>query len=136
MSEAFEGKIYVIGGYYNNIFYSSVEELDLDTNRWDFKAPMTAGSRYHAGSALLHKTIYICGGWTGQGLATQIVECYHIPTDTWSAVSNLPAPSAARTVACQFPRTMIKKLKKYQRKGTGKGNEQKKMGNESEKTGK
>ena len=115
MAEVIDGKIYVIGGYFNNIFYSSVEELELDSRKWNFKAPMS-GSRYHAGSAVINKTIYICGGWTGDGLATALVECYDILTDTWSRVASLPAPSAARTVSCQFPRSQIKKLKKMNTK--------------------
>ncbi|XP_032219161.2 kelch-like protein diablo [Nematostella vectensis] len=111
MAACVDGKIYVIGGYHGSTFLSSCEELDLDQNEWDFKSSLSSPC-YQAGIAVLGKAIYICGGWSGNGLASSRVERYDILTDTWSQMASLNVPAAARTVPCRFPRKLIEQLKR------------------------
>lgn len=111
MAAVVENKIYVIGGYHGNTFMPTCEALDLDKNEWNFMASLSS-PRYQAGVAVLNRKIYVCGGWSGNGLATALVECYDVATDTWSMVMPLPTPAAARTAFINFPRKMIEKLRK------------------------
>ena len=111
MAAVLDNTIYVIGGYHGNTFMRTCEGLNLDTNSWDFKASMSA-PRYQAGIAVLHKKIFVCGGWSGSGLATSSVECYDVTTDTWSLAAPLPTPSAARSSYCCFPRKGMEKILK------------------------
>ena len=109
MAAVVENKIFVVGGYHGNTFMPTCESLDLDKNEWNFKASLSS-PRYQAGVAVLNRKIYVCGGWSGNGLATATVECYDVGTDAWSLIMPLPTPAAARTAFINFPRKMIEKL--------------------------
>ena len=104
-----DGKIYVIGGYRNDNCMASGEAYDIEDNEWTTIAPMS-GERNKAGCATFNKKIFICGGWEGSGHVLTSVEFYDTDTDCWTALPQLPTPSAMRATFLNFPRKQVDKL--------------------------
>lgn len=53
MCAYWSGKIYVIGGYHDDTYQSSMEMLDIETNCWRFLSPLPA-PRHHAGATVIN----------------------------------------------------------------------------------
>ncbi len=52
----------------------------------------------------------MCGGWTENGQASALVECYHIDEDCWFKLASLPTPCTIRCSAAMFPRKQFDKI--------------------------
>lgn len=102
------GKIYVIGGYYdegsNRKRSNKVEVYDPSNDTWEVVASIPT-ERSWATSAVVGDEIYVFGG--GQNANTAgtsskaiaSVECYNTLTDTWTTKPNMPYPTAGLTSA-------------------------------------
>lgn len=81
-----KGKIYVIGGYNQNLGgkLNTVEEYDPQTNTWSTKAQMPT-SRSTLSATVINDKIYVVGDWPN---ATGKLEIYDPKTDSWTVGSN------------------------------------------------
>lgn len=104
-----DNKIYVIGGYYGNIFMFICEVLDFDNNEWDFMV-LLSFFRYQVGVVVLNRKIYVCGGWSGNGFVISFVECYDVVINIWLLVMFFFIFVVVRIVFCNFLRKMMEKL--------------------------
>jgi N-acetylneuraminic acid mutarotase len=86
---AFEGKLYVFGGWDGQKFLASVYEYDSDQDKWIKRAPMPT-ARGFAGAAIAGGRIYLTGGYDGKE-ALAVNEEYLPERDTWSRRAPLPA---------------------------------------------
>jgi len=53
MCAYFDARIFIIGGYYGDTYHSTMEVLDLETNKWSFASPLS-GPRHYAGAAAMN----------------------------------------------------------------------------------
>lgn len=91
------GKIYAIGGSNGTSWPISTdpfvvdvnEEYDSIKNVWAFRKPMPT-ARAFFGIAVYQDRIYCIGGMSREG-PTNVVEVYDPSTDTWKALSPMPA---------------------------------------------
>ncbi|MFS1514157.1 M56 family metallopeptidase [Chengkuizengella sp. SCS-71B] len=72
-----DGKIYVMGGYYDHIHLSSVEMYDLKTNRWSEVTHMNLARSNHAAEVINGK-IYVIGGSSEENYESKAVEVYDL----------------------------------------------------------
>jgi RNA polymerase sigma factor (sigma-70 family) len=100
-----DGKIYVIGGYDSRdgigVPNSRVEEYDLKTDTWRWRADMPT-ARYFFGADVVDGKIYAIGGLPrpfGQVPPLSAVEEYDPGTDTWVKKKNMPTPRAMMSAA-------------------------------------
>lgn len=100
-SAAIGGKIYVFGGYDDDILAMSRSDVyDPATDRWsriaDMPIPVT-----HAGVANDGRYVYFAGGFVGERAfdATSRVLRYDSATNTWSDLTPLPAERSAGGLA-------------------------------------
>ncbi|MCL6589590.1 MAG: hypothetical protein K6U80_06515 [Firmicutes bacterium] len=87
---AYEGKIYVLGGYDGANALNTFEVYDPATDSWTVKNNPMPTARYGLAVVALNGKIYAMGGRNGN-LYYNIVEVYDIATDTWASACNLPA---------------------------------------------
>lgn len=59
---------------------------------------------------MLNRKIYVCGGWSGNGLVISFVECYDVVINIWLIIRLLLIFVVVRIVFCNFFRKMIEKL--------------------------
>ena len=85
-----DGKIYVIGGWYDNITISTVEEYDPVTDTWTRKTDMPS-PRWGLATCTVNGKIYAIGGATGSSTGLNVVEEYDPATDTWTRKADMPA---------------------------------------------
>lgn len=96
-AEAYNGKIYIIGGKTINGEYPSLVEIyDPSLNMVVSGAPFP-NPRSNAGSVLIDSMIYIIGGSDANGYSDRM-DVYNIKTDSWSSAA--PLPIAVETEAC------------------------------------
>jgi N-acetylneuraminic acid mutarotase len=90
------GKIYAIGGVYNDTQLAVNEEYDPATDTWKDRAPMpTARSGFAI--AVYQSKIYVIGGTVGTGENvgfTGATEVYDPATNTWETKTSMPTPRA------------------------------------------
>jgi N-acetylneuraminic acid mutarotase len=97
-SAAVNGRMYVFGGFYNAAIQATTEadRYDPATDTWsllsDMPQPIT-----HAGTAVDGQTVYLAGGFVGDGLSavTDRVLTYDVSTDTWGDAPPLPEARGA-----------------------------------------
>ncbi len=86
---ALDGKLFAIGGRYENYNYlSSAERFDPKTNRWEPVSPMSKRRQDHA-AAVLNGYIYVCGGDTDtvpDNISFNDCERYDPKKDQWETV--------------------------------------------------
>ncbi len=87
------GKIYVIGGWDDRRFHSTVEQYDPVTDTWTVKAPMPA-ARCLLDTSVVNGKICAIGGWNGSNIIST-VEIYDPVTDTWTKEVDIPVPTEA-----------------------------------------
>jgi DNA-binding CsgD family transcriptional regulator len=99
---AFEGKLYVFGGWDGQKFLASVYEYEPDQDKWLARWPMPT-ARGFAGAAIAGGSIYVIGGTAGdQALAVN--EEYVVERDTgnenpWTSRTPLPEARFAMGIA-------------------------------------
>ncbi len=101
---SWDNKIYVLGGRAGNtiglpiMVYNLNEVYDPSTNTWTSLAPMPLAVYDHYATVAVKvkdkDKIYIFGGFTSAGIATDEVQIYDIATDTWSSGASMPTPRA------------------------------------------
>ncbi len=85
------GILYAVGGMDADKGATTIEEYNLRTNTWSFRAKMS-GRRLQFGAAIIDSKMYIVGG--RDGLKTlNTVECFDLKMSTWT---NLPSMSTSR----------------------------------------
>ncbi|MBE3067810.1 MAG: winged helix-turn-helix transcriptional regulator [Chloroflexi bacterium] len=94
---AFEGKLYLFGGWDGEHFLASVYEYDPDQDAWGARSPMPT-VRGFAGAAVAGENIYVLGGTDGKE-ALVVNEEYLTNRDTWSPRAPLPVGRYALGVA-------------------------------------
>lgn len=68
------GKIYAIGGAYNNsVIYSTVEEYDPVTDTWTYKEDMPT-ERVYLATSVFDGKIYAIGGYSYSSFTVNTVE--------------------------------------------------------------
>ncbi|GIX76483.1 kelch-like protein 35 [Caerostris extrusa] len=87
---------YISGGLDQDVVLSSVWRLNIDTDQWEVKAPMTTPRADHSMVCCGDK-IYVCGGWyedenTGSRVLVDSIDCYNITRDSWSVITRVPTP--------------------------------------------
>jgi N-acetylneuraminic acid mutarotase len=95
---AVNDQLYVFGGFYNAAIQATTEadRYDPSTNTWtvltDMPQPIT-----HAGTATDGQTVYLAGGFVGDGLSvvTNRVLMYDTAADAWSDAPPLPESRGA-----------------------------------------
>jgi len=105
ISDAVNGKIYLIGGYENG-YSNRVEEYDSVNNTWKSSAngeltPMPTARR-HLMSCEVNGIIYVFGGLGGPTSETglNVVEAYDPISDTWQIKSPMPLFKASGESCC------------------------------------
>src|SRR5262249_41900049 len=95
---AVNDQLYVLGGFYNSDIQATteVDRYDPGTNTWTIRSDMPQPIT-HAGTAVDGQTIYLAGGFVGDGLSqvTNRVLRYHAATDSWSDAPPLPEARGA-----------------------------------------
>ena len=85
---AVDGKIYVIGGYLNNLVgLSTVEAYDPEADTWEKKADMPT-PRLTLATSVVNGKIYAIGGYSNNEIST--VEEYDPAKDVWTKKANMP----------------------------------------------
>ncbi|MCX6011838.1 MAG: IPT/TIG domain-containing protein, partial [Chloroflexi bacterium] len=93
------GKIYVMGGYYDIGVTAQVEEYDPITNNWVSKASMPE-ARDCAPTLVLDNKIYVFGGLVEPDLyALSRIDVYDPITDTWKTIGDMPSPGCGMAVS-------------------------------------
>lgn len=88
---SWDNKIYVMGGRAGNTIglpltvYNVHEVYDPLTDRWESRAPMPLAVYDHYATVALNGKIYVFGGFTDAGLATDTVQIYDIANDRWTS---------------------------------------------------
>jgi kelch-like protein 10 len=80
---AFDGKVYLFGGWDGGRFVNSVLRYDPTTDRWSQHASMSI-SRGFSGAAVIGKLIYMVGGYA-DGREFNTCERYWPEEDRWEA---------------------------------------------------
>ena len=94
---AFEGKLYLFGGWDGKRFLASVYEYDPDQDTWDARSPMPT-ARGYAGATTAGGKIYVIGGYDGKN-ALAVTEEYLPDRDTWSQSAPMAAGRYAMGVS-------------------------------------
>jgi len=101
---AFEGKLYLFGGWDGHNYHAEIWQYDPDLDRWSAKSPMPT-VRAFADAAVPERQgrIYVIGGENTSGALTAN-ESYNPAEDDgsgrpWSTKAPLPAPSSHLAVA-------------------------------------
>lgn len=86
-------KIYVIGGYYNDvnnkiIRTNTVDIYDPNSDTWSSAPPMPT-ARSWASSVTLDNKIYVVGGTDNTGAKSFDVKCFDTATNTWKKMNKL-----------------------------------------------
>ncbi|GAB4500581.1 MAG: kelch repeat-containing protein [Anaerolineales bacterium] len=90
---AFEGKLYLFGGWDGQKDLASVYEYDPAGDQWTQKTPMPT-ARSFAGAAVAGGKIYVVGGAAG-GQALAVNEEYIPERDDWQKQAPMPQPRSA-----------------------------------------
>jgi N-acetylneuraminic acid mutarotase len=95
---AYEGKLYVIGGWDGSIYKNSVYSYNPQTNIWEEHSPMPT-ARGNAGAAVAGGAIYVIGGFDGEN-AVSVNESFRPNDETgatqaWNVQAPLPSPRYA-----------------------------------------
>ncbi|MGV3641493.1 MAG: Kelch repeat-containing protein, partial [Adhaeribacter sp.] len=92
-------KMYVFSGFDNASVHTTDknEVYDPATNQWAYLVPMPYPVT-HAGAVADGEKVYITGGFLGSNAATNLVQVYHIPSNTWSLGPALPAASSSHAL--------------------------------------
>jgi hypothetical protein len=90
------GNIYAVGGRPVAVAGNLLERYNIAGNAWTTMANMPT-ARAAAGAAVVGNYLYVIGGRSTDapcaGLELDVVERYHIPSNTWSApLAPLPSP--------------------------------------------
>ncbi|MBI3626533.1 hypothetical protein HY224_00615 [Candidatus Uhrbacteria bacterium] len=75
---ALKGKLFVIGGWSTTGATPNVEIYDPVTDTWAESTPLPM-PLYHAAAATVGDTIYVFGGFTADGKASDVVLSYNMP---------------------------------------------------------
>lgn len=96
---AFEGKLYLFGGWDGVAYHAEVWQYNTNSNSWSERTPMRVGRAY-AGAAVAEEQgqIYVIGGHNADGDLT-VNESYSPAVDDesgrpWSTKTPLPLPSS------------------------------------------
>ena len=93
---AVAGKIYAIGGMYNDGDTGIVEVYDPDEDTWERIANMPTARHGHS-VVVVNDRILVVGGYSGEAIAT--VEAYNAATDRWTRKADMPTPRGFLGVA-------------------------------------
>ena len=69
-----EARIFIIGGYYEDNYHSSVEMLDLETNEWSFLCPLPE-PRYHAGATAVNGYVLLLPDVLSSSAEESVMSC-------------------------------------------------------------
>lgn len=95
---AFQGALYVLGGYGPEGATSAVERFDPEDNAWiPLAAKPTAVAEVRA--AVLGGHIYVPGGRGKDGRPVSTTEVYLVERNQWSTAASLPRPLCAYALA-------------------------------------
>ncbi|MDH5181790.1 MAG: hypothetical protein OEZ39_03145 [Gammaproteobacteria bacterium] len=84
---SYQDNIYIFGG---TDFHTTVEMLDIATNTWYTRTPLTTPRRYGSACAVIQDKIYVIGGYkdlSSTNLYLNNVEVYSPDSDSWSTAS-------------------------------------------------
>ncbi len=98
---AFEGRLYLFGGWDGEEYQNSVLVFDPSRNSWSVRTPMPT-RRAFAGAAVVNESIYVIGGFDGSQILTNN-EVYTPSQDedngtAWSKAADLPEGRCAMGV--------------------------------------
>lgn len=85
---AYDGVIYLIGGYENGVFQNRVDAYSIADNTWEEKASLSERIERCAVAAV-DGVIYVMGGRNDKGLSNRQYQ-YDIASDTWTKSANMP----------------------------------------------
>lgn len=94
----YEGITYLIGGENAGVISDEVLSYDANNDRWEEK-PAKPTAVTSASAAVIGEKIYVPGGLTDQGKATDILEIYNPRTEQWERGPSMPEPLGAYALA-------------------------------------
>jgi N-acetylneuraminic acid mutarotase len=95
-ADAFDGKVYSVGGFDGGANLNVAFVYDPDTDSWAEIASMSE-VREKPAAAFVDGLLYVVGGWDDTGGTVGTLEIYDPETDTWSTGAEAPAAYAAAT---------------------------------------
>jgi N-acetylneuraminic acid mutarotase len=93
-ADAFDGKVYSVGGFDGNSNVSNAYVYDPGSNSWSAIASM-AGAREKPAAAFVDGKLYVVGGWDNNGNPDPKLEIYDPSSDSWSTGASIPTAYAA-----------------------------------------
>ncbi len=94
VAQAYNGKIYVIGGTIGTAPTGLIEVYDTLLNSWNTPLTTMLSARYLAASIINNNMIYVIGGYDSNPDYSEACEVYNIDNDSWTALTSM---IAART---------------------------------------
>ena len=80
MCSVLDGIIYVMGGWYNHTFLTSVEMLHPGSNEW-VEGPPLPGAVWNGQSVVYSNTVFVVGGLSSVGVSN--TKIYRLASDHW-----------------------------------------------------
>jgi N-acetylneuraminic acid mutarotase len=93
-ADAFDGKIYSVGGFNGSGIINNGYVYDPGSNSWSPIASM-ADAREKPAAAFAGGKLYVVGGWDQTGTPDPKLEIYDPSTDSWTTGASIPAAFAA-----------------------------------------
>lgn len=91
------GKVYIIGEYFQPWAMTTVKEYDPVEDAWTEKGQLPGMFRAQ-GSCVYNGLIYLFGGGIGGSTVINTVRSYDPSTDTWDELADMPGPRMKSTV--------------------------------------
>jgi N-acetylneuraminic acid mutarotase len=96
-SVAYQGQIYLFGGWDGVSYLSQSFRYDPSTDAWERRSPMPT-SRAFAGAGVIGEYIYVVGGYDGEN-ELDLCQVYDPQADVWAKCPPMNAPRGGLNVA-------------------------------------